>query len=122
LQNRDRPSVDDIAIGRKQMKILTVCDQGNNRSVQFAHLLKYWGNDCITAGLKTNSPETLDMLFQWADIIITTDDTQQIPEQYQAKVKLLDVGPDKYPRPFNPELNAMVKRILEENKLWLKKN
>jgi hypothetical protein len=37
------------------MKILCVCDQGNNRSVHFAHNLKYWGNDCIPIGTETNS-------------------------------------------------------------------
>lgn len=58
------------------MKILCVCDQGNNRSVQFAHLLKYWGHDTISVGIKTTSKETLDMLFKWADKIIVTEDDQ----------------------------------------------
>jgi hypothetical protein len=60
------------------------------------------------------------MLFKWADLIITTDNTQHIPDQYQSKSKLFDVGPDTYPRPFNPELNNQVRKYLEDNKELLK--
>lgn len=104
------------------MKILTVCDQGNNRSVQFAHLLKYWKHDTIPAGLMTNSKETLEMLYKWADIIILTEDKQitDIPIEYRQKVKLFDVGEDNYPRPFNIDLNRRAREILENNKSWLK--
>lgn len=102
------------------MKILTVCDQWNNRSVHIAHLLKYWWNDCIPVGLKTNSPETLDMLFQWADKIILTEDIQTIPTQFNDKVILLNVGPDNYPRPFNKDLNELVRKLLDDNKDILK--
>jgi len=104
------------------MKILTVCDQGNNRSVNFAHLLKYWNNDVIPIGLDTTSQETLEMLYDWADYIILTEAIQKykMPEEYNNKIKILDVGADNFPRPFNIELNSKVKRLLEENKSWLK--
>lgn len=102
------------------MKILTVCDQGNNRSVQFAHLLKYWKHDVIPVGVTTNTLETLEMLYKWADVIILTDRVQNIPSEYEDKVKVFDVGADTYPRPFNPELLAKAKQYLEENKSWLK--
>lgn len=99
------------------MKVLCVCDQGNNRSVQFAHLLKYLKHDTIPIGLRTTSDGTLKMLFEWADVIICTDDTQAVPDKYQAKYKLWNVGPDRYPRPFNHELLVMAKRIIAENPL-----
>lgn len=104
------------------MRILTICDQGNNRSVMFAHLLKYWWNECIAAGLKTNSPETLAMLYNWADLIILTEKEQykEIHPDLNWKVLLLDVWPDNYPRPFNKELHEKVKILLEENKNILK--
>ena len=102
------------------MKILTVCSQGNNRSVHFAHALKYWNNDVIAIGVDNTSIPTLEMLFGWADVIIKTEDGQFVPPQYEDKVRLFDVGPDTYKRPFNPELHVKVKRILEENKEWLK--
>jgi len=106
------------------MKILTVCDQWNNRSVMFAHLLKYWGNDCIPVWLKTTSPETLKMLYEWADLIILTEEIQREyislePDNWK-KIILLNVWPDIYPRPFNKELHEKVKKLLEENKTLLK--
>lgn len=104
------------------MKILTVCDQGNNRSVQFAHILKYWKHDTLPVGLDTTSAETLKMLFDWADIILLTEESQRfkLPIGYDSKIKVFDVGADNYPRPFNAELHAIAKRFLEENKFWLK--
>lgn len=102
------------------MKILCVCDQGNNRSVHLAHLLKYWDHDTIPVGLATTSIETLEMLYNWADRILTTSFDQKVPGEFADKVKLIDIGPDIYPRPFNPELHAKVKQLLELNKDWLK--
>lgn len=104
------------------MKILTVCDQGNNRSVQFAHLLKYWKHDVIPVGLSTNSEETLKMLYDWADIIIVVEDVMMgsIPLESIDKVKVWHVGKDTYHRPFNPELHQKAKQYLEDNKGWLK--
>lgn len=102
------------------MRILCVCAHGNNRSVQFAHLLKYWGHDTIAIGLDTTTEETLEMLFKWADHIILTEAGQLIPDDYRSKVHMWNVGPDTYPRPFNPELHAKAKEFLEDNKSWLK--
>lgn len=100
------------------MKILTVCDQGNNRSVTLGHQLKYMGNDVIPVGLETNSTDTLNMLYQWADRIITTERVQNhtIPQQYQPKVRLWEIGPDIYKRPFNPDLLAIVRQLIESHK------
>ena len=104
------------------MKIVVVCDQGNNRSVHFAHLLKYWKHDVIPVGLQTNSRETLDMLYKWADTIIIVEDklAMGIPITYEEKLVIFDVGLDTYPRPFNPELYQKAKDYLEKNKEWLK--
>lgn len=93
-----------------------VCDEGNNRSVVVAHQLKYWGHDVISAGIKRNTPETIEMLSQWADRIITTEEGQLEGD----KVQLWDIGPDVYPRPFNKELLAIVQRMMQEHKLEYK--
>jgi hypothetical protein len=105
------------------MKILTVCDQGNNRSVQFAHLLKYWNHDVLPIGLKTNSTQTIYMLCNWAEKIILTESLQidEVPQEFRDKTVVFNVGPDNYPRPFNPELNRKARQFLEDNKSWLKK-
>jgi predicted protein tyrosine phosphatase len=101
------------------MKILVLCDEGNNRSVTVAHHLKYWGHDVIAAGLKRNSRKTLQMLTSWADRIILTDrfqlaDLQSLHESRfdTSKVDVWDIGPDKYPRPFNKDLLAIVRRMM----------
>lgn len=90
-------------------KILCVCNEGNNRSVTVAHQLKYLGHDCIPVGLSTNSQSTLELLCEWADHIIVTDSEQQVPPQHQSKVRLWDIGPDVFPRPFNKTLLAVVR-------------
>lgn len=95
------------------MKILVVCDEGNNRSVTIAHHLKYWNHDVLSAGLNRNSEETLKMLSDWADRIITTDGSQYINSN---KVQLWDVGPDTYPRPFNKTLLSKVRALMELHK------
>lgn len=104
------------------MKILVLCDQGNNRSVMLAHHLKYWGHDVIPAGLKTNSTGTVEMLCNWADRVILTEESQ-LTEPVLARdlrtqriVQLWNIGPDNYPRPFNKELLAIVRRLMEEHK------
>lgn len=98
-------------------KILVVCDQGNNRSVTIAHHIKYLGHDVLTAGLSTNSPETLTMLFNWADKVIATDEGQANDMSILGdKVLVWDVGPDRYPRPFNPHLLKLVRRLVDERR------
>jgi hypothetical protein len=112
------------------MKILVLCDQGNNRSVTVAHHLKYWGHDVLAAGLKTNSQATLLMLCDWADRIIFTEGSQIAElgtiwwrpiKELSEKSQLWDIGPDIYKRPFNPELLAIVRRMMEEHKSEYKK-
>lgn len=102
------------------MKIITVCKEGNNRSVQFSHLLKYkYRADVLPIGVDSCSPETQEMLYKWADYIIVTD-AALLPlpvEGYESKIKLWDVGADSYPRPFNEELYEIAKRIIKENPL-----
>lgn len=100
------------------MKILVLCDQGNNRSVTIAHQLKYWGHDILTAGLETNGVITIMMLAEWADRIIFTDKHQQLPAHiigYEHITQLWDVGPDVYPRPLNKDLLRKVKQLMEEH-------
>lgn len=100
-------------------KILCLCDEGNNRSVHLAHPLKYWGNDVLAAGFN-NSPSTLDMLYDWADIILLTDKEQLTKvRQHAAKTHICSIGPDRFARPFNAELHRLVKRFLDDNKALL---
>lgn len=92
------------------MKILVLCDQGENRSPTLAHQLKYLGHDVLTAGLARNSADTLHILRHWADKIIITE-AGQLP--VGGKVELWDIGPDIYPRPFNKKLLKIVRLLIE---------
>lgn len=100
------------------MRILVVCDQGNNRSVTLAHQLKYFGHDVLTAGQVTNEHSTLRMLYEWAERIITVDapTTHAVPVAYKDKVQLWEIGPDVYRRPFNRDLYNKIRRLVEQHR------
>ena len=102
------------------MKVLCTCEWGNNRSVTMAFLLKYVeGFETLTCGLLYHSPETLKMLYEWADVITVPEDTllEFIPEEYKDKVKFYNIGEDRYPRPFNQELFHKAKQLMEADKI-----
>lgn len=109
------------------MKILCLCNEGNNRSVTLAHLLRYWNNDVLSAWIDKNPIDTMTMLIDWADLVILTDMDQVYKyngdlteEELKEKSCLCNIWPDIYKRPFNPELLAIVKEWLQENKETLK--
>lgn len=107
------------------MKILCVCNYGSNRSVHLASLLKKMGHDCLAAGVDKNALDTLNMLCNWAEVIIVTDvpHLEEIKKYCidQTKIKLCNVGPDKYTRPMNQELKGQIQWWIEDNKSWLEK-
>lgn len=100
--------------------ILCVCAHGNNRSVTMAWLLKYVENfETLTAGLEYHTPETLRMLFEWADVITVPEKKllDLIPEEYKHKIKFYDIGEDVYPRHHNPELLRKAKKLMDEDRI-----
>lgn len=100
--------------------ILCVCAHGNNRSVTMAHILKYVENfETLTAGLEYHTPETLKMLFEWADVIVVPDRNllDYIPQVHKEKVKFYDIGEDVYPRPFNDQLYKKAKYLMDQNRI-----
>jgi len=80
------------------MKIVTMCRQGLVRSVALADVLKmhFRPVDVIPIGHFANSTETIRMLCAWADRIVVMEShyKQHVPEEYQGKVLVCDVGPD----------------------------
>lgn len=100
--------------------ILCVCEHGNNRSVTMAWLLKYVENfETLTAGLLYHTPKTLEMLFEWADVITVPEQKllNLIPEKYKSKIKFYNIGPDNYPRPFNKHLVKKARELMEFDKI-----
>lgn len=98
--------------------ILCLCEHGNNRSVTMAWLLKYVSNfETLTAGLLYHTQETLEMLYQWADVITIPEERliEKIPEHHRGKVKSYPIGEDHFPRPFNQELLDLTKQLLEKD-------
>lgn len=80
-------------------RILTICEYGNSRSVGLAFLLKTkYGREAIACGILCTSPDTFDMLCNWADNIIITYAPIEgsINDKYKHKVLVWDVGHDRY--------------------------
>lgn len=53
----------------------------------------------IAAGLDGNDPDTLEMLFAWADVILVVGEkylADKVPSQWRMKMHHLDVGSDKW--------------------------
>jgi predicted protein tyrosine phosphatase len=93
------------------MRILTVCEQGLNRSVTAKYLLQD-NHEVLAAGLNL-SPDTLRLLYDWADQIVLLDARflNRIPTQ--TKVLVCNVGPDHYEHHYNPELVHLLRGLLK---------
>lgn len=107
------------------MKILTICRAGIVRSGGLSRLLKerfgYW--DTLQAGVETNSQETLDMLYKWADrILVTCEDymplegaiNKRVPIEYAYKTKLFPIGQDVFGNAYSPELGDKIINIMKD--------
>jgi predicted protein tyrosine phosphatase len=102
------------------MKILCICERGNSRSVALAYILKDGLNqDAIAMGIRANSEETKSTLYEWADHIVLVDKTfvNEIPKEYQGKLVVWDVGPDRYFLGFHPELLDQYSKFINDNDL-----
>lgn len=100
------------------MRILCVCEEGNNRSVTLAQRLRYHNHETIAVGINRHSATTIDMLVRWADLVITVDRPVHIyvlqHHQIAKQVELWNIGPDKYPRPFNKELMRICDDLIKK--------
>lgn len=102
------------------MKVLCVCNHGNVRSVGLAYLIKtvYKGeHDVLTAGVEENSPETLKMLWEWADgVVYLTPEAKQYFLTVDAGTKsvFIDVGDDTWHNPFDQRLQHRLLKHLKE--------
>ena len=99
------------------MKILVVCNYGINRSYTIASQMKFWGHDVVNVGVSVNSSATVQMLSQWADRIITTEERHKafVPPPYWDKVQLWDIE-DKYPGSYNPALLKRVREFMQQHR------
>jgi len=103
-----------MTTARKQ-RILCVCQGGNCRSVHLAYVLKYsYGVDALACGYEGNTHSTLEMLCGWSDYIIVVQPQMMsyIPERFQEKVRVFDVGPDRFFQPNNELLDLFNEKII----------
>jgi predicted protein tyrosine phosphatase len=91
-------------------KILTLSHHGLIRGIALANVLKLYFEpvDVLSVGYcqTSNSVETKEMLFSWADHIIVMQEkyTRYVPELFKPKVLVCEVGPDTYKDSHNPVL------------------
>ena len=94
-----------------------MCEGGTVRSVAMAYSLKYsFGQDALACSWAKNSPETIALLCEWADWIIVLQEkfTKYIPENCAHKMRVFDVGPDRWGNPLNKELVEMVSEQVQK--------
>ena|SRR6266849_8400722 len=102
------------------MKILTVCERGNIRSVAAGYLLKDirkpMGYDVLACGIKTATPETFKMLAKWADkILVVADEAvyNLMPERFKDKTIHCNIGKDVWGNPIDANLLKIVTKELD---------
>src|SRR5207245_5530036 len=81
----------EVGVGSamKRKKILCLCAGGQVRSVTLGGICKYWfGHEAIAASLEKLEPDTLDMLYRWAEVIVVVEQQylQLVPDEHAAKV------------------------------------
>ena len=109
----DKPMVELV----RQKKILCVCAGAVVRSVAQANVLKYsFGQDALAASWERNSRKTLDLLADWADIIIVMQPqySEGFLKRNQHKVIVNDVGPDVWRNPLDPELDMKCSEFAQD--------
>jgi hypothetical protein len=102
-------------------KIAVFCKGGICRSAAMANELKKYGHDVLCAGLGYNSPETIQMLTDWADriVVMQKELTDFVPMNGRSKMILADLGPDIWANSSDPDLVARCRVIANE---WAKKD
>lgn len=97
------------------MNILTVCQHGNVRSVGTKSRLNSRGHtDVIAIGAENSSPEVLDMLYEWADIVLVAEPRfiELLPDDSKVE-KSFTIGPDTFGWYGKKELKQIVDEQLD---------
>jgi predicted protein tyrosine phosphatase len=104
---------------RRDSKVLCCCAGGKVRSVAAKYVLEdeHQLPNVLVAGLEKNGPETLDMLFRWADHILVVGDTdllERVPELFRSKRVFLGVGKDRWGHYDHADLLRVLRRLIAE--------
>lgn len=101
------------------MKILVLCNHGNVRSVALKYLIqRLYDHDVLAAGVEENSFDTLEMLFKWAEKVISLTpeaNDSVIASSHSPKDRhFIDIGKDVWNNPFAQELqHKLLKKVKE---------
>lgn len=74
-----------------------------------AVVLKGRKHEALAVGRFTAAPDTLDMLFRWADRIVLMEPhmRESIPPEFLPQTWTVDVGPDQWGSQVDPFLREM---------------
>jgi len=99
----------------KNPLFLCLCQYGHSRSVCLARVLHSKKQQAIAAGVGTCG-EWIAPLCRRADmiLILETSFKKHVPGVEQWKVVDFHVGPDRWVNPYNQELNAILKAMVEQ--------
>ena len=105
---------------RTMSRILTVCKHGLVRSVGLADVLKlhFEPVDVIPVGNASNSPETLEMLYEWADHIVIMEERYRKRihiQKHRERAIVCEVGQDTYG-------NSHARPLIDKCWQWARKN
>lgn len=97
-------------------RFLCVCQYGHSRSVAMARTLHGMGYYAMAAGVGTTDSEGLSRLAGWADKILVMQPhfANRIDPAYLEKVVVMDVGHDQWSNPYNRDLLALCRRLVDE--------
>jgi predicted protein tyrosine phosphatase len=95
-------------------RILAVCLRGNSRSAAMAWVLKEeFERDAVCIGWSAAGPELMDTLCRWAEVVVVMEGkfAKHIPAAYAEKIKVCDVGDDRWVNPRHPELQELCRNF-----------
>lgn len=104
----------------KKLKILCICNQGNSRSVGVRRRLNRRGyTNVIAIGGANTSEETMNMLCNWADVILLAKPTHSrfVLVGSEKIHPEFTIGEDNWNNPMHEELQKIVKEQLDKIKL-----
>lgn len=100
--------------GEGKKKYLCICDAAVTRSYALATSLKIdFGREAISVGRYYISPDTMKMLCEWADIIVTAQEhmIESIEADYRHKVVCANMGEDVWGHKLAQDLYMKAGRI-----------
>jgi hypothetical protein len=123
----------------RRVRVLAVCNGGNVRSQAICRALRKRGFECLPGGVDDNDLDTLQMLWEWADVVFPQADSMR---KLERKVKAayesrelpttrewaglmsavdmrFDLGYDDFYQPGHPLLVQILRAKLDEHHEFL---